>query len=147
MRSVFMGLSHTPDSSQRLSEDARSALRVSRSTPTAFFDETGTYTLRGLTELLRSIVTSIESRIKDATGLPRPLHVAVPNGPTICPLTTTSHKSKSQPRKRHFFHVATSGETALCRGGEKSSTAALLSRRAGYVRVGGFGVHTDQNSR
>jgi hypothetical protein len=22
------------------------------------------------------------------TGLPRPLHVAVPNGPTICPLTT-----------------------------------------------------------
>lgn len=24
------------------------------------------------------------------TGLPRPLHVAVPNGPTICPLTTTS---------------------------------------------------------
>ena len=23
------------------------------------------------------------------TGLPRPLHVAVPNGPTICPLTTT----------------------------------------------------------
>ena len=24
------------------------------------------------------------------TGLPRPLHVAVPNGPTICPLTTTN---------------------------------------------------------
>ena len=31
------------------------------------------------------------------TGLPRPLHVAVPNGPTICPLTTRKHWSPLLP--------------------------------------------------